>query len=167
MFSVDNFLQIFIHIDSLRAIKNVYTYRTRMYVAIRCLALNRTSCVCVSNSMKMPNKFERKWFNLWCFLSSGNKTPTLPKPKRILFPIGNVHIGWKSLGRRWNVGSGMINMGNTCYLNSTLQAVFHVPSVASWLLSDVDHRQRCCDNGKVFLRRRFVVILMLFLLYRQ
>lgn len=80
--------------------------------------------------------------------TQGNKIPTLPKPKRILFPISNVHIGWKSLGRRWNVGCGMINMGNTCYLNSTLQAIFHVPSVASWLFSDVDHRQRCCDNGK-------------------
>ncbi|XP_063701016.1 ubiquitin carboxyl-terminal hydrolase 36 [Culicoides brevitarsis] len=77
---------------------------------------------------------------------NNKQTPTLPKPKRILFPISNVHIGWKSLGRRWNVGSGMINMGNTCYLNSTLQAIFHVPSVASWLISDVDHRQRCCEN---------------------
>uniref|UniRef100_A0A336LW92 Ubiquitin carboxyl-terminal hydrolase n=1 Tax=Culicoides sonorensis TaxID=179676 RepID=A0A336LW92_CULSO len=78
--------------------------------------------------------------------SQGNKSPTLPKPKKILFPINKVCIGWKSLGRRWNVGSGMINMGNTCYLNSTLQALFHVPSVASWLYSDVEHRQRCCEN---------------------
>uniref|UniRef100_A0A8W7P6E6 Ubiquitin carboxyl-terminal hydrolase 36 n=1 Tax=Anopheles coluzzii TaxID=1518534 RepID=A0A8W7P6E6_ANOCL len=74
-------------------------------------------------------------------------TNTLPTPKRTLFPRENVQIGWKTTGRKWLVGAGMMNMGNTCYLNSTLQALFHVPAIANWLLSDEPHRAKCDDGG--------------------
>lgn len=79
--------------------------------------------------------------------ASKKDTATLPTPKRTLFPRENVQIGWKTTGRKWHVGAGMINMGNTCYLNSTLQALFHVPAIANWLLSDMQHRERCDDGG--------------------
>ncbi|XP_053661969.1 ubiquitin carboxyl-terminal hydrolase 36 [Anopheles marshallii] len=74
-------------------------------------------------------------------------TNTLPTPKRTLFPRENVQIGWKTTGRKWLVGAGMMNMGNTCYLNSTLQALFHVPAIANWLLSDEPHRVKCDEGG--------------------
>ncbi|XP_067647794.1 ubiquitin carboxyl-terminal hydrolase 36 [Eurosta solidaginis] len=67
----------------------------------------------------------------------------LPQPKRVLYPRENVIIGWKNSVRKWQVGVGMMNVGNTCYLNSTLQALFHVPSLANWLLSDAKHTQEC------------------------
>ncbi|XP_046807209.1 ubiquitin carboxyl-terminal hydrolase 36 isoform X1 [Lucilia cuprina] len=67
----------------------------------------------------------------------------LPAPKRILYPRENVRVGWKATGRKWDVGVGMMNVGNTCYLNSTLQAIFHVPSMANWLMSDSAHMERC------------------------
>lgn len=42
----------------------------------------------------------------------------------------------------------MTNVGNTCYLNSTLQALFHVPAIANWLMSDKEHREKCeQENG--------------------
>ncbi|XP_052565426.1 ubiquitin carboxyl-terminal hydrolase 36 isoform X1 [Culex pipiens pallens] len=71
----------------------------------------------------------------------------LPVPKRVLYARDNVQIGWKATGRKWQTGAGMTNVGNTCYLNSTLQALFHVPAIANWLISDVTHRERCDDSN--------------------
>ncbi|XP_054732242.1 ubiquitin carboxyl-terminal hydrolase 36 [Anastrepha obliqua] len=67
----------------------------------------------------------------------------LPQPKRVLYQRENVIIGWKNSVRKWQVGVGMMNVGNTCYLNSTLQALFHVPSMANWLMSEGKHVEEC------------------------
>ncbi|XP_075224171.1 ubiquitin specific peptidase 36 isoform X1 [Lycorma delicatula] len=72
---------------------------------------------------------------------------TLPTPKRILYPPEAVQLGWQSSSP---IGSGMINMGNTCYLNSTLQALFHVPAFVNWILNDKIHSAKCgIINGTV------------------
>jgi ubiquitin carboxyl-terminal hydrolase 36/42 len=36
----------------------------------------------------------------------------------------------------------MYNMGNTCYLNSTLQALFHTPALYNYLMSGT-HTKEC------------------------
>ena len=46
----------------------------------------------------------------------------LEEPKKVLYPMEMVKLGWRNPPSK---RSGMINLGNTCYLNSTLQVSFH------------------------------------------
>lgn len=65
--------------------------------------------------------------------------------KQELYPLKSVQLGWNNAD--WSVGAGMVNMGNTCYLNSILQALFHVPALVNWLISEKQHSTECEDTG--------------------
>lgn len=68
----------------------------------------------------------------------------LPRAKRVLFSLDSVQLGWHG---SWSAGAGMQNVGNTCYLNSTLQALFHVPALANWLITELAHSDKCNQQG--------------------
>lgn len=72
----------------------------------------------------------------------------LPQPKRVLFEKEKIQIGWGHQNQmKWQHGCGFNNIGNTCYLNSALQAFLHVPALAQWLVSDKEHRERCSKES--------------------
>ncbi|XP_064637995.1 ubiquitin carboxyl-terminal hydrolase 36-like isoform X2 [Lineus longissimus] len=62
----------------------------------------------------------------------------IPPPKIVLFSK-NVDMHWKAVRK---VGAGLHNMGNTCFLNSTLQCLTYTAPLANYLMTD-DHPQKC------------------------
>ncbi|XP_025412938.1 ubiquitin carboxyl-terminal hydrolase 36 isoform X2 [Sipha flava] len=70
-----------------------------------------------------------------------NKISHLPKPKVVLYPPECVQLGWQD--KKMSVGSGLDNPGVICYINSTLQALFHIPAFTNWLTNDEQHKKTC------------------------
>ena len=63
----------------------------------------------------------------------------IPAPKKVLYPPDKITLTWQ---RSQRVGPGLINMGNTCFLNATLQCLTYTPPLANYLLSH-QHKTEC------------------------
>ncbi|XP_073670234.1 uncharacterized protein [Paramisgurnus dabryanus] len=67
----------------------------------------------------------------------------IPTPQRMLFPVNKLSIKWE---RVYLVGAGLYNLGNTCFLNSTVQCLTYTPPLANYLLSN-EHSRSCRQSG--------------------
>ncbi|KAF3817192.1 hypothetical protein GH733_011592 [Mirounga leonina] len=56
----------------------------------------------------------------------------VPAPQKVLFPTERLSLKWE---RVYRVGAGLHNLGNTCFLNSTIQCLTYTPPLANYLLS--------------------------------
>ena len=63
----------------------------------------------------------------------------LKEPAYELFDPGQLCSEWKDIK---SIGPGLLNHGNTCYLNSVLQCLTYCPILANYLLSQ-EHSKKC------------------------
>ena len=69
-----------------------------------------------------------------------SKSDGIPEPKMMLFNNSHLVMGWKESRA---VGSGLCNLGNTCFLNSVLQCLTYTPPLYNYISSG--HHSKNCE----------------------
>lgn len=80
-------------------------------------------------------------FNFLAVVNDG-----IAPPQSILFPPEKICMDWRETQ---SVGVGLYNLGNTCFLNATLQCLTYTPPLANYMLS-LEHGQSCEYFLRVF-----------------
>jgi len=63
----------------------------------------------------------------------------IPVPSRVLCPLETISFDWPGSMR---IGAGLANLGNTCFLNATLQCLTYTAPLVNYLHSS-GHRKHC------------------------
>lgn len=72
--------------------------------------------------------------------SSVSRSDGIPEPKMVLYNDSHLVMGWKESRP---VGSGLCNLGNTCFLNSVLQCLTYTPPLFNYITSG--HHNKSCE----------------------
>uniref|UniRef100_A0A667Y7P6 USP domain-containing protein n=1 Tax=Myripristis murdjan TaxID=586833 RepID=A0A667Y7P6_9TELE len=62
-------------------------------------------------------------------------------PQRLLFPPEAISLTWAQVQ---HIGAGLRNVGNTCFLNATLQCLSYTPPLGNYMLAQ-EHSKTCDD----------------------
>ncbi|XP_061702915.1 ubiquitin carboxyl-terminal hydrolase 36 [Syngnathoides biaculeatus] len=73
----------------------------------------------------------------------GGQGDGIAAPQKMLFPANKLTLKWE---RVYRVGAGLHNLGNTCFLNSTVQCLTYTPPLANYLLGK-EHSRVCHQSG--------------------
>lgn len=64
--------------------------------------------------------------------------------------VAMIQPGWGE--RQWLIGKGMKNLNNICFMSATLQALFHLPCFAKWMIDfDCNTHAVCNKYGKALI----------------
>ena len=72
----------------------------------------------------------------------------LPLPRTVLYPPEKIRLDWPRTSR---IGAGLTNLGNTCFLNATLQCLTYTAPLVNYLFAD-DHVAKCKHKVTTLLK---------------
>ena len=84
-------------------------------------------------------QWKTSWFPACLSHQQCQRGGSSPTPKTVLYPPDKVRLDWPAVRR---IGAGLTNLGNTCFLNSTLQCLTYTPPLVNYLTSS-DHAHSC------------------------